>query len=168
MKAIGNYDMMFTLPPVPRRGTYEVRYKVIATGARGISQVYFGSDPNHLHVTGIPMDLRVTLDNPLTGWEADSPDDMDYNAEVDHRLRNNGFMNGAVSITRAGSTSYTERWNSICLRRILLRETLDPGKTYYLRLKSILDQQTNELYMDYIELCPKEIYDNPQTPEDIW
>ncbi|MBQ2518932.1 MAG: fasciclin domain-containing protein [Bacteroidaceae bacterium] len=168
MKAIGNYDMMFTLPPVPRRGTYEVRYKVIATGARGITQVYFGSDPNHLHVTGIPMDLRVTLDNPLTGWEADSPDDMDYNAEVDHRLRNNGFMNGAVSITRAGSTSYTERWNSICLRRILLRETLDPGKTYYLRLKSILDQQTNELYMDYIELCPKEIYDNPQTPEDIW
>ena len=25
-----------------------------------------------------------------------------------------------------------------------------------------------EFYMDYIELCPKEVFDNPETPEDIW
>ena len=167
MKAIGNYDMTFTLPPVPRRGTYELRYKVIATGARGISQVYFGSDPQNLHVAGIPIDLRMGLTNPITGWEADT-DDMDYNEEIDHRMRNNGFMNGALSVTSAGSTGRTERNNSICLRRILLRQTLDPAETYYLRFKSLLDKQTNELYMDYIELCPKEVYDNPEKPEDIW
>jgi hypothetical protein len=23
-------------------------------------------------------------------------------------------------------------------------------------------------FMDFIEFCPKEVYDNPQTPEDIW
>jgi hypothetical protein len=25
-----------------------------------------------------------------------------------------------------------------------------------------------EFYMDYMEYCAKEVYDNPETPEDIW
>ena len=25
-----------------------------------------------------------------------------------------------------------------------------------------------ELYMDYMEWCPKEVYDNPSNPEDVW
>jgi len=24
------------------------------------------------------------------------------------------------------------------------------------------------LYMDYFELCPRFVYDNPNEPEDIW
>jgi hypothetical protein len=24
------------------------------------------------------------------------------------------------------------------------------------------------LYMDYFELCPESVYDNPERPEDIW
>ena len=32
----------------------------------------------------------------------------------------------------------------------------------------LLDTETAEFYMDHIEYCPKEIYDNPVTPEDIW
>jgi len=43
-----------------------------------------------------------------------------------------------------------------------------PGKTYYLKFKSVLDNEKLEFYMDYLELCAKEVYDNPNDPEDIW
>ena len=58
--------------------------------------------------------------------------------------------------------------NRNIVRRIVTRQTLDPDKTYYLKIKSVLDTETAEFYMDHIEYCPKEIYDNPVTPEDIW
>ncbi len=71
MKAKGRFELTFKLPPVPRRNTYELRYKVLPNGDRGVQQFYF-------------------------------------------------------------------------------------------------DSHEKEFYMDYLELCPKEVYDNPNTPEDIW
>ncbi len=170
MKAVGRFEVMFTLPPVPRRGTYEVRYKVLANSNRGIAQIYFGSDPENLPVAGIPIDLtmdcRNETDRLKVGYERDSEDD-DYNAEVDKRMRNNGFMKGPQSIN---SNDGTERgWNDReNIRHIFVRQTLDPDKTYYIKLKSVLDSDKKEFYMDFIEYCAKEIYDNPESPEDIW
>ncbi len=46
--------------------------------------------------------------------------------------------------------------------------TMDPDVTYYLRLKNVLDKEDKQLYMDFIEICSKEVYDNPEEPEDIW
>ena len=40
MKAVGRFEIMFKLPPVPRRGTYELRYRVLANGNRGVGQIY--------------------------------------------------------------------------------------------------------------------------------
>ena len=54
------------------------------------------------------------------------------------------------------------------MRHILLRQHIDANKTYYLRLKSVLDSDRKELYMDHLEWCAKEVYDNPEQPEDIW
>ena len=54
------------------------------------------------------------------------------------------------------------------MRHLVTRQTLDPDKTYYIKFKSVLDSDRKELYLDTIELCPKEVYDNPETPEDIW
>jgi len=166
MKAVGRYEVTFTLPPVPRRGTYEVRYKVLANGNRGIAQIYFGDDPNNLPVAGIPLDLTMTCSNPKTGWENDIDDD-EYNAEIDKRMRNNGFMKGPQSIDSADGTErgYNDREN---IRHIFVRQTLDPDKTYYLKLKSVLDSDRKEFYMDFLEYCAKEVYDNPEEPEDIW
>ena len=170
MKAVGRFEVMFTLPPVPRRGTYEVRYKVLANSNRGIAQIYFGSDPENLPVAGIPIDLtmdcRNETDRLKVGYERDSEDD-DYNAEVDKRMRNNGFMKGPQSIN---SNDGTERgWNDReNIRHIFVRQTLDPDKTYYIKLKSVLDSDKKEFYMDFIEYCAKEICDNPESPEDIW
>ena len=81
-------------------------------------------------------------------------------------MRNNGYMKASQSVT---SNSYKwERGNIVCSRRIIWRGTMDPNLTYYVRFKSVLDSDKKELYMDYMELCPKEVYDNPEEPEDLW
>ncbi len=171
MKAVGRFEVMFTLPPVPRRGTYEVRYKVLANSNRGVAQIYFGSEPDKLPVAGIPIDLtmdcRNDLDAKKVGWEDDHLDDDDYNAEIDKRMRNNGYMKGPQSINSNDGTERgkNDREN---IRHIFVRQTLDPDKTYYIKLKSVLDSDRKEFYMDFIEYVAKEIYDNPEKPEDIW
>ena len=171
MKAVGRFEIMFKLPPVPRRGTYEVRYKVLANGNRGVAQIYFGSNPEKLAAAGIPMDLtmdcRNDLDAKRVGWEDDNPDDDDYTAEIDKRMRNNGYMKGPQSID---SNNGTERGSNDRenIRHIFVRQTLDPNETYYIKLKSVLASDRKEFYMDFIEYCAKEIYDNPEKPEDIW
>jgi len=169
MKAVGHFEITLTMPPVPRAGIYELRYKVLTTTARGILQIYFGHDRENLPVTGIPIDLTRTLSFTPYNYEADTEDD-DYNAEVEKRMRNNNVMKGGLAIAYDGITNDTERDNIHfdVLRHIIWRGYMEPNKTYYMKLKSVLDSDRKEFYMDYLELCPKEVFDNPETPEDIW
>lgn len=173
MKAIGRFDIMFTLPPVPKRGTYELRYKTLATGARGIVQIYFGSDPDRLMAAGIPIDMTKGIVDSFgesATW-ADLDDavrDEDGIMDVDHNLRNHGLMKAARHEVHESNVSLTARDDSRQTRHIIVRQQLDPDKTYYVRFKSVLDSEKKELYMDYMEWCPKEVYDNPETPEDVW
>ena len=176
-KACGHFDIMLTLPPVPKRGTYELRYKVLATTARGIVQVYFGSDPGNLPAAGIPVNMGVGIARTYYGTSVADSDfgwhelndgalkDEDGIIEVDHKLRNHGLMKAA---RHEYGESKTARDDGRQTRHILVRQTLDPKDTYYLRFKSVLDNPRLELYLDYFEWCPKEIYDNPSTPEDVW
>ncbi len=167
VKAIGRYEVTLKLPPVPTRSTYELRYRVLANGDRGVVQFYFGDDKEHLAPTGIPVDLTQNPRNDIrTGWEKDTEDD-DYNAEVDKRMRNNMKMKGEEAIANSGGSARVTN-NAHIVRHILLRQTLDPDKTYYLRMKSVLDSDSKEFYMDHLEWCAKEVYDNPNEPEDIW
>ena len=55
-----------------------------------------------------------------------------------------------------------------CCRRVIIRQTMDPDEVYYVRFKTVMDDPTRYLFMDYLEYCAKEVYDNPVTPEDIW
>ena len=91
--------------------------------------------------------------------------DPDAVIEIDHKLRNHGLM-------KAGRHEFgenkTARDDARQTRHILIRQTLDPNKTYYVRFKSVLDTDKKELYLDYFEWCPKEIFDNPSNPEDVW
>ena len=167
IKTIGRFDLTFILPPVPKRGTYELRYQVWHYPTRGIIQPYFGSDPDNLPVTGIPIDISSYYDNDMystTGWAEDTDDD-DYNAIIDKRMRNKNCMKGSFGIRPSGTPN---RYQADCIRYIITRQTLDPEKTYYMRIKEVLDSQQKEFMLDYLELCPKEVYDNPETPEDIW
>ena len=171
-KAFGHFDIMFRLPPVPKRNTYEFRYKLLATAARGIVQVYFGSDPNNLPVAGIPINMTYEVprffgEGATWGDLQDSGKEEDEIIEIDHKLRNHGLMKATRHETEMNST--TARAKSNCSRHIIVRQTLDPSETYYVRFKSVQpDLSRPELYLDYFEYCPKEIYDSPERPEDIW
>ena len=60
------------------------------------------------------------------------------------------------------------RAEPLIIRRILLRQPIKADETYYMRFKTVLDDPSREFYMDFLEYCPKEVYDNPNEPEDIW
>ena len=77
-------------------------------------------------------------------------------------------MKSARHEVHEGNASQTARDDQRCTRHILWRGTMEAGKTYYLQFRSVLDSDTKELYLDYIEFCPKEVYDNPSEPEDVW
>ena len=174
----GNYEMIFTLPPVPKAGTYEIRFAVQSNSSlRGMCQVYFGKDKKNLPAMGLPLDIRQAgtyramsdgnVASSLVGWEKDIDDD-DYNAEVDKKMRNNGFMKGPALYECGVGSGTLARDREAKLRRIIVREYLYPEVTYYLKFKNVLDDPMKEFYMDYFEFCAKEVYDNPMTPEDIW
>ena len=168
---IGRYDFTMKLPPVPRAGQYEIRFGV-ATGSRvrSMAQVYFGSDPDMMPAAGIPMDLRlggkekrdgaITTDSGV-GWEEDK-DDQEYNDEVAKRMRAKGFMKAPNLWTNSMGSSTSIRTFHYMTRRIVVNTFLTPYQNYYIRFKSVLD------YMDYFEYVAKEVYDNPEQPEDIW
>lgn len=175
----GLFEVVMRLPPVPMRGTYELRYAIQSGGnMRGITQFYWGYDLSKLASMGIPIDMRQGGDNMLHTQSGNKPskigfvddvDDDDYNAENDKRLRNNGFMKGCNQYCAGAPLSAkTMRESNICIRRIILRQTMDPDKTYYIKFKTVMDDPTRFFYMDYLEYCAKEVYDNPETPEDIW
>lgn len=176
---VGRYDIIMRLPPVPKRGTYELRVAVQShSQVRGMCQVYWGENKDNLTAQGIPLDVRMGGQYRYTsagnfkstvGWVADDEEDQDYNAEIDKKMRNNGFMKGPEHyIAGLPGGTLTSRDDVNTLRRIMVRETMDPDKVYYIRFKSVLDDVNKEFYMDYIEFCAKEVYDNPETPEDIW
>ena len=170
VKCVGRWELVFTLPPVPKRGTYEVRYRILTNSDRGVAQFYFGDKMNGMPAAGIPVNLTLGGADPITGWTADTGTDDDADAEGDKQMRNCGFMKGeeSILILKQPGTTARANVNRNIVRRIVTRQTLDPDKTYYLKIKSVLDTETAEFYMDHIEYCPKEIFDNPEVPEDIW
>ena len=166
--AEGLYDITITLPPVSRYGVYEIRMGVsTVSGTRGICQIYWGSQKDRLKPQGIPVNMQLGGQDALLGWEQDTEDD-DYNAEVDKKMRNNGFMKGPEYIVANAGGSETNRRSATSTRRIIVREAMSPDLTYYLRFKTVQDYLEKQLFVDYLEFCPKEVYDNPDTPEDIW
>ena len=103
----------------------------------------------------------------ILGWERDTDDD-DYNAEVDKKMRNNGFMKGPEYIVASAGGRETNRISATSTRRIIVREPMSPDVTYYLRFKTVQDYTEKQLFVDYLEWCPKEVYENPEYPDDIW
>ncbi len=174
---IGKYEFTMKLPPVPKAGHYELRFGV-ATGTshRGMCQVYWGTDKNNLPARGIPMDLRMggvyrrllnSTQPSIVGWEEDT-DDQAYNDEVEKKMRNLGYMKAPNSWCQQLGSTDPVRNREYCTRRILVSEDMQPNTNYYIKFKSVLDDTKKEFFMDFIEYCAKEVYDNPQEAEDIW
>jgi hypothetical protein len=139
-------------------------------------QVYFGKDKKSLVAMGLPLDIRQAANYrnvsgthipSSIGWELDTDDD-DYNAEVDKKMRNNGFMKGPQHYSATPGSSTAMRTNEMKLRRIMVSEDMDPDKEYYIRFKNVLDDESLQFFMDYFEFVSKDVYDNPVEPEDVW
>ena len=145
------FDASVKLPPVPHDGTYEVRLGYSLGDDRGIAQVYLNNDP-----CGIPISFR-NFDSNI-GWEADT-DDEEENQAIDKAMRNRGFMKAMDSY---GSTSEPFRTYSNDVRRILTKQYLRADQDYWLRFRQILEGSTLYMSIDYIELCPKDVYDSPE------
>lgn len=167
--AKGSYDFAIKLPPVPT-GTYEVRYGYVPMGHRGVVQVYIGEENKDWQPCGIPIDLTDNASgsvlSPKIGWfddsDCESEDDI---IKRDKAMHNRGYMKGPDTQAEGTDKNNIARKQSNHLRRIVATQTLEQGKNYYLRFRSV-DETAKEFMFDYLELCPREVYDNPLVMED--
>ena len=159
---LGQYDFTFKLPPVPE-GTYEIRLGYCAMWTRGVIQTIFkrrsndGSWIKPFISCGIPLDLRVFANNPAIGWVADTGN-KETDMANDKAMHNRGYMKGPDSIEKNGSPSF--RNSSATFRCILTTRYLSADEDNYLHIRQVLDNPKAEFAFDYIELCPKSVYDN--------
>ena len=79
-----------------------------------------------------------------------------------------GFMKAPNSWCATPGSATTVRASHFITRRVMVSADLQPFKNYYIRFKSVLDDEKKEFFMDYFEYVAKEVYDNPNESEDIW
>lgn len=155
----GNYDLYLKLPPIPFDGTWELRLSYRGYENCGVVQNYVGDSPLTLEPCGIPTDLRLSaIDNHNIGWVSDA--DLESEEEIralDKAMHNRGYMKGPDSHTN-GTDAF--RTLGTMARRIITTQYFYAEKDYYLRMKLISDNPKAEMNFDYMEWCPKSIYDN--------
>ncbi len=157
-----SYNIVIKLPPIPATGTYQFRIGSTLADDRSLYQLYFGEDKNMLMPMGIPQDWRTRMIES-SGWKEDTNDD-ETNALHDKNMRNLGFCKGPFSYGGEGYES--ARNNPKSLRNIGFIQKMEVDKSYYIRIKNVW--QGNGIFLDYIELVPESIYNNPNIEEDIW
>ena len=172
----GQYDMIIKLPPVPREGTYEVRWAVpmCQNDNRGMCQLYFGKNKNNLPPMGLPLDQRLWLTDPVIGWHQDT-DDPILNEEYDKILRNHGYIKPPMhdGVDNDGAPVVENLRNQTAwpqhdrLRRIVWTGTMKPSDVYYVRIKNALDNTSTLTLVDYMEFCPKHVFSGTEA-EDKW
>lgn len=160
MNINGIFDVTFKLPPVPS-GTYEIRTGYTVGNERGVVQFYLNNVP-----CDIPADLRDYGGAPYIGWTADvegnDEDAKNANKAIDKAMRNHGYMKGMDTWRQGGDASNTLRSHTHNLRKILTTTYLDQNQTYYIRARQVLSDRKCYWNFDYLELCPKSVYDSPQ------
>lgn len=172
---LGSYDFALRLPPVPD-GTYELRLGYTANSSRGMLQFYLGRNRQliSMEAIDIPLDMRIvpsknaTPDNPdtQTGWSPWASCD-DRGVQSDAAMRNLGYMRGPLYYTLGAGGTTTGRANREDLRRILAKQQFEQGE-YWLRFKTVLRDDKWQFHLDYIELCPEQVYNNAQYVEDMY
>ena len=80
--------------------------------------------------------------------------------------RHDGIWNGGAAVTESmrNTTSYAA---NLRMRKILWTGNVEPTKKYYVRVKSLLNNPNACFLLEYMEWCPKHIYNGPE-PEDQW
>ena len=171
----GNVDLAFRLPPVPD-GTYELRVGVSLNGNRGMYQFYLGEGTNNrtkMEALDIHLDERTEIVKNMdgtpdaqTGWTLYTAME-DMGVETDQAMHNLGWMRGPLYYTVGKGTSTYARATKESIRRIVTRKELHQG-TYWFRIKSALDDDSRQMYFDYLELVPVNVYNNTRYLEDMY
>ena len=162
MMAEGTFDFILRLPPVPA-GTYEVRFGYTANGNRGILQFYVDDDNGKLQPRGIPLNMKKDATDPSIGWVGDDQT-QDDGVEMDKMLRNRGYMKGGTTYLNNTAPS---RSFAAAMRRIVCTETWTHDGPHYLRFKTVSPSLFDQFMIDYFELVPTNVYNNPNgEPED--
>lgn len=171
----GNVDLAFRLPPVPD-GTYELRVGVSLNNNRGMYQFYLGEGTNNrtkMEALDIPLDERTEIVKNMdgtpdaqTGWTIYTAME-DMGVETDQAMHNLGWMRGPLYYTVGKGTSTYARATKESIRRIVTRKELHQG-TYWFRIKSALDDDSRQMYFDYLELVPVNVYNNTRYLEDMY
>lgn len=159
--AQGQYDFALKLPPVPE-GTYEIRYGYVPMTQRGVTQVYVDNVP-----CGIPIDLTLNASSssPKVGWFSEDGLTKDEIVKNDKSMHNRGYMRAPDTQTMGTNEDSNARTLHNLLRRIVATEYLTNDKDHYIRFRAV-DENGKEFMLDYVELCPKTVYDSPILPED--
>ena len=151
----GLYDFELQTPCIPA-GTYEIRFSYQPTGARGAAQLYWDGKP-----CGIPLDLRITANDPLIGWVLPGADPEDPNGfENDKMMRNRGYMKGPNTYYDHINKWYggkIARNSTASLRRILGIYTFEKAATHKFTVKAIREGQ---FMLDFLEFVPIEVIEN--------
>lgn len=157
----GKYDLTVKLPPVPE-GDWELRMMTcVDFQSRGIVQFYIDGVPQ-----GIPFDMRPGGRDTRIGWQEETNDE-EQNAAFDKQFHYRGWMKGPKCYNPGGGgSSMRELANTI--RRVIGTFHSDGKEDHYLRLQQKLDSEENECNFDFIELCPSQVYNNPDLAEDPW
>ncbi len=155
----GLYDFDITTVTIPP-GTYEVRFGYQPTGNRGVAQLYWDGVP-----TGIPLDLRISANDPDIGYQYPGTDARDPEGfENDKAMRNRGYMKGPASFRVIAEWWYSgasARMEEQALRRILGIYTFDEWSTHTFSVKAV---KSGEFMFDYLEFVPLEVLEY----EDIY
>ena len=148
----GEFDIEIKLPPVPKSGMYELRLGYSVNPSRGIIQVY---------LNGVACGVPVNLQQGPEGWKEDTEDEEE-NRATDKSMHNRGFMKAPDSqggdISNGGTPF---RAAGHIMRRVLYTGEIRQDQENWLRFRQLL-KGNYSLSLDYIELCPKNIYASPE------
>ena len=89
----------------------------------------------------------------------------DKGIESDANMRSLGWMRAPMSFMYSDKPS---REYEGALRRLLVKQQFEQGE-YWVRFKTVLpDDIMTEFHLDYIELCPDNVYNNSMYLEDMF
>ena len=158
MMTLDGFDLAYKLPAVPA-GTYEIRMGYTANTRRHVIQFYVDNE-----VAGIPVDLRITTDNPNIGFVADANTD-DNGIQNDKEMKNRGYLKGPNTYVTTGTTNARNASNVV--RKVVTTKYLSEGE-HWIRFKNVneADDGTAQFMHDFFELVPVSFLRNEQISLD--
>lgn len=170
----GAYDFAIKLPPVPKDGTYELRFGYVITGKRTMVQFSLdhSSDRSKMTTCDIPLDQRVGIESSTIGW-TDPDKDGDLGAATDKSMHNRGWMRGPNYFSNfkkgAEGTARTNISRQPHIRRVVTKQFFKQGEDNWFRCKTAMPDDTEaEFELDYIEIVPVSVYNHPTLTEDVF